>query len=521
MQYAPDRRTPILTKDRQETAARLKARNLVGVMVEKLWMELPIKNFAVFSPVTPIGSKLVIHGRDLFSNEQTATDYFSLTSEQRKKFPVTRFGDAARNKIHAVLSPAGLRERLYDYDKPASEVAMVRQEYQRLKTEYPRAGLHKSENLSPYNAYAVLQRLQAFEEAQGVDITQRDHDRRHPSDAALVELRKKRETSVTRQVERFFARQTAPADQERLQAPLLAYLKAQDFDPETFYNFSAGYSNGDSESVEAVITRGLERRVEIYLRALAEQVDNPYNPRLQEAEERFAVMIAKAAQPRILERIFRTGTPILGTDSSRARNIMTLFGSESHAGSAGFYHEREIHPNRNPPLTHDPIVITMNDFDLHSIRCTGRHEMGHRHDFGAPEIFAQRRKTQISAAITEDKTHLEWLIREAKKYTEGSNPTLESLRAMRARRDGCAGMLDVMRTLESIQKYGACFLSPNDDTQNHYGTTYTQHSEIPAILDDFSYEYGTAFMKIALPELYKLYREHRHYALKETNPRGR
>ncbi|MFO0388156.1 MAG: hypothetical protein ACK502_00330 [Alphaproteobacteria bacterium] len=522
-----------LTNDRKKLAQELLDSNLLGVRLLDLQSRTQFddrtrdSNFAVYRPANPTGSRVFIHGRDLFSN--AAADMYFSSTINAGHMPYGQFGEKAKNKIRRALSPESLYERVDDYILPKSDAEYVKQ-------ELAKDGIDPSE-VNQNNAYTTYNNLQREREQKGQFNASQHIDHTHLPDPIFKQRIKKYIMPLANQLmqealaELEYKGQAAIADHYK--HALDALLQTNNYDPEIVHNFSAGVATltrGRLPKIEDVIKHGLEIRVEAVVRDLAEKVSNPYAPKFKAKEIEAAEALAKHMQPRLLRNALRTNTAIILTNETRLASFNDILGytSEDWETAGGAYSgATPLQPHN--PSTNNFIIIAggnaLDDFNYREVQRVGRHEFEHHRDLNQESNFTYYNRHYLEQAIKADRANLKTVHDLVKKAADGNHlkPAEHALlkKALPALKsqDGAEAIIEpypyyvtLRRSLSMLNTFAercSVFFGEQDARYTHYSTRSKQHHEIPAIIAELSAEFGSANTKGLLPQLTKMYREHR------------
>ncbi len=518
-----------LTKDRRELAEGILKSRQLGVRLIDLRSDGHFgsdevkSNFAVYRPANPTGSRVFIHGRDIFS--KPVADFYFSGSVNAAHMPYSMFGDGAKGKVRRALSPEGLFERIDDYKLPKSDVEYVRQKVT--------SNGGDATVVTEKTAYAIHEALMKKLEEQGHDHRAYIHMSEQEFGKAIKKLRPATCKFMQDTLMQLRARGAADISYH-YEGALTDYIKTHQWDPEIVRNFAQGVTTlNDHEfpPLEAVIKAGLEKRVEQELRQLVDQVSNPYTPEIMAKEKEAAELLAKHMQPRLLENALRTNTAIILTNDSRLGEFADILGytSEDWSTSAGVFSAASPVKKRHP-VANNFIIIgggnTIDTFDVQAIRRYGRHELEHHRDLIQDEDFLRfYDKQTIEDAIMRDRAHFK-TVDELLKRTYGGTALKPKEESILRKAVPALAMIDASDPHAAASERNAilhkyrisvmpdarnrCSVFFNDgDSSGHYATKAKQKVEIPAIIAELSALHGSAEIKALLPNLTKLYREHR------------
>ena len=485
--------------------------NLIGLRLKLPKSRKLQQNFAVLKPINPIGIRLFIHGRELFTRD-AAQRYFA--SRNHADFSYADFGEAAKQKIRRLLSPKSLDERLNDYALPDDEVAAEHHRLARLKARFPHFDPPELPALSKGNARAAHEKISRAMEEHGLDP-----DLQEENEFLQKACRDAAEKKLAGAITQLKTQHREPLA-HHFERPLLDYLAAHGWDPEIPANFLAGIKavpHPLEAPLEDILAQGIEARTEKLLHRAASQMANPYEYFFADWEDHVGGKLLSQVHSRVLRNALRTHTAILFSNGPNMSVFHDVVGYSRNTwkGATGGYFE-----HRPAARTHNFILLSDDLSPL--VTC---HEFEHQRDLTQERPFTSRYADSLPADIVLDGIHLKAI----KKFVEEFNPdscnpadremllTLaKKVRHVPADIDASSAPPSLLHAAHALVAfhvnvvYSHCMAFFEPDTESvYYGSRRAQRQEVPAVLAGLKGLYPAAFLRELLPNLYERFIEHR------------
>ena len=318
--------------DKHMIGLKLKAETTDNATTPPLQAPRYEQNYVAFSPFGPFGSKLFIHGRELFPSKDAADKFKAgaFTNEDWQEL----VSKSVFAKIMRVFAPDTLEQRLIGYATPRERVGLVNalalkvvmgelkkkapdvqlpelstittQEQllqtvnellRNLKKIDPNTSFPNTFDVTEDNAIERIAGLLKLIEKNGGDAGELIEEQQNPGEELKIFIKQQLKSNINIFFDANVA-QFLPMPEQREQAmrmkdEVIAYAAQYHYDPEIIVHFCFGIASGkQGEPLEEIIQHGSEARASTIVADLAKQIANPYDERFAQQEKQVAHSIA-------------------------------------------------------------------------------------------------------------------------------------------------------------------------------------------------------------------------------------
>jgi hypothetical protein len=485
-----------------------------------------IKNYVIIKPYGPLGSKLFLHGKDIFTPEAAERFYADDDAFLNRAL----LNPAAVERVRQIFLPESFEDRVENYFllKTPDVASSLLLGLEIAKERYPNVDFSSVPAPTADNGVEFLAAIEDVLKSNGIDMT------------AIMEAAQAG-TSPTKDIAKKRIREEMPGvleaylrgGEESLSAQyakrkvgtgLRDYMAAHQWDWEILDNFKAAVRSEHAEtcnSLEELLLAGAGLRAERSLTAAAMGMHNPYDSRFDLCESEVARHVVNSVQPELVLSALRDHTALMFVDDREIAAFGDFRGFPFPPGAYGKYQ-----PN-------SPLSRYFSNFLLFAGKGLGIggltlcHEFEHKLDLDAKVTFSSRYGGTIPQMIAADFAHsarLEaYLATVADRSSAGETTPLFILARKKGMRFHPALTVEEIRDsllhdIRYIRREAAVFApeQAQGEPASHakvYATESSQWVEIPAILEELKATYGKPFIDEVLPQLSQATEQHRRQAI--------